>query len=204
MSKTQGMDRRSIARRCAAALLAVALAAPLASRARTVEGVELQDSVQVGGARLMLNGAGLRSKLGLVGVYVAALYLPQKSADADAIIKARQPRRIVMKMRRGVGSDTMTDAFHEGLANNLDQQQLAALKPKLDALDRSFASVDALKEGDEIDIDFSAEGSTRVTYNGQQKDIIPGADLSQALLQIWLGKKPVQDDLKQELLGAKG
>ena len=198
------MHRRSIAQGCAAALLVAALAAPMTGQARTVEGVDLQDSVQVGGTSLTLNGAGLRSKLGLVGVYVAALYLPQKSGDAEAIVKAREARRIVMKMRRGVSSSTMTDAFHEGVANNLDQQQLAALKPKLEALDRSFASVNELKEGDEIDIDFSADGSTRVTYNGQQKDIIPGADLSEALLKIWLGKKPVQDDLKQELLGGKG
>jgi len=197
------MHRRSIARGCAASLLAAALAVPMTGQARAVEGVDLQDSVQVGGGSLTLNGAGLRSKIGLFDVYVAALYLPQKSGDADTIIKAHEPRRMVMKMKRGVSSETMTKAFHEGVANNLNQQQLAALKPKLDALDRSFASVNELKEGDEIDIDFSADGSTRVTYNGQQKDIIPGADLSEALLKIWLGKKPVQDDLKQELLGAK-
>ena len=196
------MDRRSRGWACAAALLALAAALP--GQARTVEGVKLQDTVQVGGGTLRLNGAGLRSKAGLFDVYVAGLYLAQKSADADSIIKAREPRRVVMKMRRGVGSDTMTKAFHEGVSNNLTQQQLAALKPKLEALDRSFASVPELKEGDEIDIDFSADGSTRVTYNGQQKDIIPGADLSEALLKIWLGKKPVQDDLKQELLGGKG
>lgn len=198
------MERRSIAHGCAAALLAAVLAAPVVSQAKTVDGVDFKDSVQVGGSSLSLNGAGLRSKLGLVGVYVAGLYLPQKSSDADSIIKSHEARRIVMKMRRGVGSDTMTGAFHEGVANNLSPQQLAALKPKLDLLDKSFSSVKELKEGDEIDLDFGADGSTRVTYNGQQKDSIPGSDLSEALLMIWLGKKPVQDDLKKELLGASG
>ncbi|HZR37049.1 MAG TPA: chalcone isomerase family protein [Nevskia sp.] len=182
-------------------LAAAAAAMPAASMARTVEDVELKDSVQIGGASLSLNGAGLRSKFGLFGVYVAGLYLPQKSSDADSIVKAHEPRRLVLKMRRSVGTDKMTEAFHEGVANNLNAQQLAALKPKLDLLDRSLSGVSELKEGDEIDLDFGADGSTRVTYNGQQKDAIPGADLSEALLKIWLGRKPVQDDLKQELLG---
>ncbi len=198
------MERRSILRGCAAAMLMAPLAAPPASQAKTVDGVDLKDSVQVGGSSLSLNGAGLRSKLGLVGVYVAGVYLPQKSADADSIIKAHEPRRIVMKMRRGVGTDTMTKAFHEGVANNLSEQELAALKPKLDLLDKSFSGVKELKEGDEIDLDFGADGSTRASYNGQQKDLIPGEDLSEALLKIWLGRKPVQDDLKKELLGAGG
>lgn len=187
---------------CAIVLLAAAaFAMPAASLARTVEDVELKDTVQVGGTSLTLNGAGLRSKFGLFGVYVAGLYLPQKSSDAESIVKAHEPRRLVMKMRRSVGSDKMTEAFHEGIANNLSGQQLAALKPKLDLLDRSLSGVSELKEGDEIDLDFGADGSTRVSYNGQQKDAIPGVDLSEALLEIWLGKKPVQDDLKQELLG---
>jgi hypothetical protein len=40
---------------------------------------------------------------------------------------------------------------------------------------------------------------------GQQrgKDI-PGEDFYRALLRIWLGEKPVQDDLKQALLGKAG
>ena len=198
------MERRKPRRGCAAILMAIVLSGPAVSQARTVEGVDLEDSVQVGGSMLSLNGAGLRSKFGLVGVYVAGLYLPRPSRDAEAIIQAHEPRRMVMKIRRSIGSDTMSTAFHEGLANNLTQPQLAALKPKLDALDRDFASIKELKEGDEIDLDFSADGGTRISFNGQQRNIIPGADLSEALLKIWLGPKPVQDDLKRELLGGSG
>lgn len=185
-----------------AAALVLTTAAALPARALTVEGVNLQDTVQVGGQSLSLNGAGLRSKFGLIGVYVAGLYLPQKSSDAAAIVQAQEPRRIVMKMRRGVGSDTMLKAFHEGIQRNLSPQQLEALKPKLDQLDQSFAKVKELKEGDEIDLDFAADGSTTTTFNGQAMNAIPGADLSAALLEIWLGKNPVQGDLKKKLLGA--
>jgi hypothetical protein len=191
-----------IAKAGRAAALAWLLAAALPAQALTVEGVTLQDSVQVDGQSLSLNGAGLRSKFGLVGVYVAGLYLPKKTHDPKAIVQMQEPRRIVMKMVRGIGSDTMAKAFNEGVQRNLSAQELAALQPKLDQLDQSFAKVKELKEGDEIDLDFGADGVTTASYNGQTMNAIPGADLSAALLNIWLGKNPVQDDLKKKLLGA--
>ena len=184
-----------------AALLLGACALSFSALAVTVSDVKLDDQASVGGKNLVLNGAGLRTKFGLASVYVAALYLPQKSASAEQVIQAQEPRRILLTMKRDVDSDTMVQAFHEGVANNLGPSELKALKPKLDQLDQSFASVKQLKEGDKIAIDFASDGSTRVTYNGQAKDAIPGQDLSVALLKIWLGKKPVQDDLKDELLG---
>jgi hypothetical protein len=194
------MDDRNAGKRFAMALLL--MLASTQALAATVSGVKLEDQVTVNGSSLVLNGAGLRTKYLLANVYVAALYLPQKSGDADGIIGAAELRRISLTMKRDVGTATMTKAFHEGVSNNLSAAELTALKPKLDQLDQSFHKVTALKSGDVIALDFGADGSTRVSYNGQLQDSIAGADLSAALLKIWLGSKPVQDDLKRALLGA--
>jgi len=35
-----------------------------------------------------------------------------------------------------------------------------------------------------------------------RKELIEGEDFYRALLRIWLGDKPVQEDLKKALLGA--
>ena len=53
-----------------------------------------------------------------------------------------------------------------------------------------------------INIDWLPEGGTRLSINGKQqgKDLA-GEDFYQALLKIWLGPKPAQDDLKDALLG---
>jgi hypothetical protein len=50
--------------------------------------------------------------------------------------------------------------------------------------------------------DWLPEGGTRLSINGKQlgKDIA-GEDFYRALLRIWLGSKPAQDDLKELLLG---
>ncbi len=46
-------------------------------------GVDLPDTAQVGSTTLVLNGMGLRTKM-MVKVYVAGLYVTQKTSDAVA------------------------------------------------------------------------------------------------------------------------
>ena len=45
-------------------------------------------------------------------------------------------------------------------------------------------------------------GTLIVSFNGSAKGSdIPGEDFYRALLRIWIGDKPVQDDIKEHLLG---
>ncbi|MDB5986381.1 MAG: putative periplasmic protein [Nevskia sp.] len=180
-----------------AALLA---AASLPALAAQVAGVTLQDTASVGGQQLVLNGAGLRTKFGLADVYVLGLYLPAKSSDANAIINDKAPRRVALVMKRDLDADTLQNAFHEGLEANVSKAELQQLQPKIRQLDARFKEVGAVKKGDVLNLDFGADGSTRITYNGQQKEAVAGADLSSALLKIWLGSHPVQDSLKKDML----
>ena len=100
-------------------VLAIVLlaAATFNLRADTLAGVTLPDTAQVGGAKLVLNGLGMRKKF-VVKVYVAGLYLEQKSSDANAIIKADARKRIVMHFVRGASKDQMANAFEESFRNN--------------------------------------------------------------------------------------
>jgi hypothetical protein len=53
-----------------------------------------------------------------------------------------------------------------------------------------------------IDLDWHPGGGTQVTIDGKPAgQPIEGEDFYRALLRIWLGDKPVQDDLKKALLG---
>ena len=88
-----------------------ALATPF-SYAGTLNGVTLADTVQAGSTTLVLNGLGLRTKY-MVKIYVAGLYLPQKSTDPAAILKPDVPKRIVMHFVRNVSKTQLTDGFSE-------------------------------------------------------------------------------------------
>lgn len=67
------------------------------------------------------------------------------------------------------------------------------------ALMKTFGSV---KKGTTIHMNLVPGAGTRVLVDGAQKGAdIPGDDFFNAILKIWLGKSPVDEDLKEALLG---
>jgi hypothetical protein len=183
-------------------IMLVALCLTLAgnlARAVDVAGVHVDDRARIGDKELVLNGAGLRTKI-FFKVYVAALYVPKKTASASEVIDSREPRRIVMVLRRDLDADTLVGALREGLEANNSAGELAALKPETDQFETVMRAVGNAKTGDVIAIDFTAE-ATSVGMNGQARGKISGAAFGRALLKVWLGDKPVQADLKQAMLG---
>jgi hypothetical protein len=184
----------------AAALAFAALGA--GAQAVEVEGVKLDPTAQVGGAPLMLNGAGVRTRA-IFKVYVAALYVPQKASNAAALLAQKGPRRIAITMLRNVDADTFSGALGEGLQKNLSEAQFAGFKAQIDALNANFKAAGEAKKGDVIHLEFAPDVGTRVVVNGKaQGSAIAGEDFYNALLRIWLGDKPVDADLKKGMLGA--
>ncbi|HXL83536.1 MAG TPA: chalcone isomerase family protein [Casimicrobiaceae bacterium] len=170
---------------------AVALAAE-------VGGVRLDDKVSVGAQELVLNGAGVRTRV-VFKVYVASLYLPQKATELAAVL-AKSPRRIQLNLLRTLSADQLVEALNEGLAENNTAAELAAVKSQVDALATIMKSFKEVKEKDVITLDF-VDGATRIGLNGEAKGNIGGDAFNQALTKVWLGEKPVQADLKKSLLG---
>ena len=150
---------------------------------------------------MQLNGAGLRTRV-FFKVYVAALYVPQKSADANNLLAQKGPRRIAITMLRNVDAESFADALNEGLRNNHSPAQLAGLKAQIDALNATLKLVGEAKKGDLINFEFVPEVGTRVMVNGQPRGaVIAGEEFFTAALRIWIGDKPVEASLKKGLLG---
>ncbi len=181
-----------------AALIAALLAAP-GLHAAEVAGVKVDDSLRVGGSELLLNGAGLRSKL-FIKVYVGALYVGQKSTSPAAIIDNPQPRRMVMRLLRDVDAETLASAMDEGLKNNHSPAELADMKSQAEQLAGIMKAIGKAREGDTIAIDFLADGVT-VGVNGETRGKVAGPGFAKALLKVWLGDKPADASLKKALLG---
>ena len=162
-----------------------------------VAGVKVANQVNVGGEQLTLNGAGIRSKF-FMDIYIGALYLKSKTQDANAAINAEGNKRVLMHfLYSEVSQEKLVAAWNEGFENNQSKADMEKLLARLTAFNAMFAT--AVK-GDEIVIDFVAD-ETSVAINGDSKGAIQGKDFQQALLQVWLGKKPADDDLKEGMLG---
>jgi hypothetical protein len=184
----------------AVTMLALATAGAGAQPAE-LEGVKLESTAQVGGSALQLNGAGVRTRA-IFKVYVAGLYVPQKSADAAALLTQKGPRRMAITMLRNVDAETFAGALTDGLKSNHSEAQFAAFKPQIEALNASLKAAGEAKKGDVIHFEYLPDAGTRVTLNGQPKGSpIPGEDFYTAVLRIWLGDKPVDGGLKKGLLG---
>src|SRR5947208_4231216 len=104
----------------------------VAASAAEIGSVRLDDKVNVGGQELVLNGAGVRTRV-VFKVYVASLYLPQKATDAQGVL-AKAPRRIQLNLLRALSADQFVDALNEGLAENNTAAELAAVKAQVDQL----------------------------------------------------------------------
>lgn len=183
-------------------ILAVTVWLAMASAAMAAEvgGVKLDDRTSLGGAELVLNGAGIRTRA-IFKVYVGSLYVAQKSADPKAILEARSPRRVQLNMLRNVSGEDMIGALNSGLNDNNSEAELGAIRKEIGEFAAIMKGVGELKEGGVVQFDFIADQGTRVLYNGQAKGTVAGEAFNRALLRAWLGDKPVQGDLKKALLG---
>lgn len=185
----------------ATAALSLALLGITPAHAIEAGGVNFADQTKVGSSELVANGAGLRKKL-FIKVYAMALYLPGKQGDADAAIAARGAKRINIQLLRDLSAQQFVDALNEGVAENHSASEMAALKERLKQFSDAMLGIGEAKSGSVVQLDWLPETGTRLTVNGQQRGRdIAGEDFYGALLKIWLGRKPVQDDLKSALLG---
>ena len=177
-------------------LLLAALALP--AQAAEVAGVRFPDQVQVAGSELRLSGAGLRERF-IFDVYAVALYVGDPKADRIAQGGAK---RVAIHMLRDVDAQTFSKALEDGMRANHDAQTMEKLQGRLAELNAIMAAAKEAKKGMAIELDWVPGTGTRVVMGGREAgQPIAGEDFYQALLRVWLGPHPVQDNLKKALLG---
>lgn len=179
-----------------ALILSMVLAVP--AFAAELEGVNAPDTATVEGKALVLNGQGLRKKF-LFKVYVASMYLEKKASDPGAILGADSIRQVKMTMLRDLGKEKITDAIKEGFKKN-SGDKLASLQERLDKL---CDVIPDLKSGQTLVITYVPGKGTTLSGAGDKTYTAEGKDFADAMFSVWLGKSPVDDDLKKGMLGEK-
>lgn len=174
------------------------------AQAADVAGVKFAEQINgPGNAKLVLNGAGLRTRL-FFKVYAMGLYLPALKHEAAQVLSLAGPKRIAIRMLRDVSADTFTEALIDGLRKNQSEAEMVRFGPRIAQLTAIMAKLKEAKEGMAIDMDWVQGSGLRLVIDGKPAgQPIVGEDFYRALLSIWLGSDPVQDDLKSALLGAK-
>lgn len=183
-------------------LLTALILASTPAAAYRIADVDIPDTVQLvnSATRLVLNGAGIREKF-FADIYIGALYLPEKTSDANAILGDTGPASILMHfLYKEVSKSKLTDGWSKGLAANTSTAEMKVLKPGLDTFNNLFLTV---RKGDVIRIDYLPGTGTEVRINGKWRGTVEGDAFFRALLKIFLGSSPVTRDLKAGMLGAE-
>lgn len=175
---------------------------PLWAIGADLDGVKLEDDAFVDGHRLQLNGLGLRTRY-FFKVYVAGLYLPRRAASAEDALAGSGAKRIVLVMRREASAEQFCESIDAGLRANNSPAELDRVKPQTEALYAMIRAAAQARAGMKIVLDYAPSAGATTLY-GDGRPLgppMPGEGFFRALLRIWLGERPVQNDLKELLLG---
>jgi hypothetical protein len=179
-------------------ILAVIAVVPLCvARGAQLEGVWMPDSRIVNGTRMVLNGIGLRtySILG-IRVYVAGLYLRQRSSNAELILHSREMKLLDIRFLRDVDPGHARQAWRDGFADNCEPP----CHLEADDVSRFLAAVPAMHRGEESLLLFTEDGVS-VTLNGRLLGEISDPHFAEAMLATFIGPEPPTLRLKRGLLG---
>ena len=169
--------------------------APEVAHALTVENIPFADSTTIGGKPVPLRNAALLRYLKVIKAYVAALYLPE-GVKADDVL-ADVPKRLEISYLVAIkGPD-----FHKGAAPVLERNQtpaeLARLRGRLERINAAYKDVTS---GDRYSLTYLPGRGTELALNGTPLIVIEGADFAAAYFGIWLGREPIDEKLKRDLL----
>ena len=195
----KGASMKSLKQLAAGAVLCLAAVGTMAQV--TVSGVKYDDTADVRGSKLQLNGAGVRYKAMFKG-YAAGLYLSKKAGTPDEVFATPGAKRMSITMLREFDSAELGKLFTRGMEDNMDKAAFSKLVPGVLRMSQIFSDHKKLNPGDSFMIDWVPGTGTVITVKGQpQGEPFKEPEFYNALLRIWLGPNPADWKLKDALLG---
>ena len=156
-----------------------------------------------------LLGVGLRTKTFLkVQVYALGLYVADSAiagplaaykgkTDSPAfyrdLVQGDFPKQVTMKFLRDLSASQIQEAMREAL--------VGADKARVDAFVGYFS---AIASGQECVLKWAPGGTLETVVAGQAKPPIADKAFTAAVFNIWLGEKPIQEDLKKAIVSRAG
>jgi len=154
---------------------------------------------------ISLLGVGLRTKtIARVKVYAVGLYVADSAISGALKGKAGSPelyrelingdfkKTVVMKFLRDVSTGQIRDAFSDSMKGVGGRSQ------------EWINYFTEIRSGQECVISWVPGVGLTTKVAGAEKPPINDKTLASAVFAIWLGEKPVQDDLKKDLVSRSG
>jgi len=151
---------------------------------------------------MTLLGAGLRTKTFLqVKVYAAGLYVADDALPAiqgktgaplfKDLVWGDFRKQVTLKVVRDLSAEQMQQAIREALA---------AQKAEPARVDAFVAYFSDIQKGEEYVVRWEPGGVLHTFAKGQAKPPIADKTFAGQVIGIWLGEKPIQEDLRRDLV----
>ena len=165
------------------------------------EGVIVPRTIEFQNRTLQLNGFGTRSKM-WVDVYVQALYLTSLSQEAQYILDSDTEMGIRIQILSNlVSSKKLTKSLNNGMEKSVGKENMKQFESQIMLLE-SLLSTEDTKKDDAFNLIYNPiDTSIWVYKNNKLEGKIPGFEFKKAFFGIWLSNNPVDEDLKNDLLG---
>lgn len=161
---------------------------------------EIPDSIIVEGKKLYLNGAAMRTKF-FINTYIIALYAEKSITNADDAIHSTIARSIRMLITTPLATPTIVS---QNMENGI-KESLGSRYPSMKHIvDEIKTTIEQSNVGYKDYIDNFYDNDRSLAY--YKNDVLLGKNskdghiFGEALLDMYLGKKPKDEKIKKALL----
>lgn len=165
------------------------------------EGIIVPRKIEFQNKPLQLNGFGTRSKM-WVDVYVQALYLTNLSQDAQYILESDTEMAVRLQIISNmVSSKKLSKSLNKGMEKSVGKENMKQFESQIVLLE-SLLNSEETKKDDAFNLIYNPiDTSIWVYKNDKFEGKIPGFEFKKAFFGIWLSNNPVDEDLRNDLLG---
>jgi len=175
-------------------LLLFILSIPSKAFAAQISGVWFNENYFDQGINMSLQGTGLKSYF-FYRAFAAGFYKGQ--GDSSDLLE-NCPKRIEVEYFVNIPGHALNDFTLNIMKNNITKAELEALQEQIWQMSQYFVD---LKSGDRFSITYIPHVGTKFEHNGKLVGIIEGRAFAKALFSVWIGKKPFDLHLKEQVLG---
>lgn len=162
--------------------------------AQQISGVWFNENYVDQGINMSLQGTGLKNLL-FFKAFAAGFYKGQ--GDTSDLL-GNYPKRIEVKYFVSIPGQKLNNFTIDIMKQNTSPADLESLKDEIRQMGKYFVD---LKPGDMFSLTYIPSVGTKFEHNNHLVGIIKGQEFAKALFSVWIGKKPFDNRLKEQVLG---
>ena len=170
-------------------------------QAEKVSGIEFPDKIEADGENLIFIGGGTRTRC-FVSIYHSGLYLKNKINNGENVVNDNLPMAVRMYFVYSLVKKEKIISVWNECFDNVTDGRIDPIKTEVASFCHLFGFED-VKNGDVFELVFTPEKGVSVIKNSKQLGYVKGLPFKKALFSVWFGNKPIQENLKTGMLGAK-